>query len=126
MRIRVHDDAADHYRRMCFVPGSNRVHRQEWEDVLRAVQGQWLEVETDHLFGDQFNTVPIPGVTKQGLRLMIADVAEIEDDARPGVIKCSWCYGYANEDGDACAKCGKSEYLRPLNVLYPGGRASDA
>lgn len=85
--------------------------------MLEKIKGQWVEVETEHLFADQFNTVPIPGVSEQGLRLMIEDVEEIEDDVRQGVVKCGWCAGY-DKDGDGrCDKCGKAEYLRPLNPI---------
>ena len=75
----------------------------------------WLEVETEHLFSDQFNTAPIQNVSENGVRIMIEDVVEIKDDVRDGVVKCQWCYGYDKDNDGACDKCGKTEYLKPLN-----------
>jgi len=90
--------------------------------MLKAIQGQWVEIETDHLFADQFNTVPIPGVSENGMRLMVEDVEEIEDDARIGVIKCSYCFGYDHNHDGFCDNplCGSPDYLHPLNPLFPG------
>ena len=121
MRIKIHEGAAEHYIRRCYRyahPQCGRLHRPEWAKMLRAVEGKWLEVETDHLFDDQFNTAPIPGVSQNGMRIMIESVSEIEGDVRQGVIKCRWCYGYSS-DGKACDKCGKSEHLFPLNPKVP-------
>ena len=128
MRVKLHDEAARNYVTRCYRhahPECGMLHRPEWVEMLSAVQGQWLDVETAHLFSDQFNTGPIPGVSENGLRLMIEDVAEIEDDARIGVHKCGWCGGYST-DGVTCDKCGKAEYVRPLNPKFPGGKAPEA
>ena len=87
MRVKIREDAAAAYVRRCYAhahPQCGRLHSPEFADMLRAVQGQWLEVETDWLFRDQFNTVPIPGVTENGLRVMVSDIDEVEDDVRPG------------------------------------------
>ncbi len=56
----------------------------KFRKMMQAVAGQWLEVETDYLFQNQFNTPPIPGVSENGLRVMAGNVAEIENDARLG------------------------------------------
>lgn len=90
--------------------------------MLEAVQGQWLEVETEHLFHDQFNVAPIPGVSDLGLRLMIEDIVAIEDDIRQGVVKCQWCYGYDHNHDGKCDKCGKTEHLSDLNPISPVAR----
>ena len=50
---------------------------------LQKVAGQWLPVETKHLFGDQFNT--------EKLRVHIRDVHDIDNDVRPMAAKCGWC-----------------------------------
>lgn len=122
MRVLVHINAAEHYVKRCYRnahPQSGMLHRPEWAEMLKKVEGQWLEVETEHLFSDQFNTVRIPGVSTNGMRLMIEDIAAVEGDVRQGVIKCNWCYGYDHDKDGQCDKCGKSEYLRPLNPIQP-------
>jgi hypothetical protein len=123
MRIKLTDNASSTYVRRCYRgahPACGMLHNPDFAKMLEKVQGQWLEVETDHLFSDQFNTAPIPGVSELGLRVMVSEVAEIQDDARIGVVKCSWCAGYdTNKDG-TCDKCGKSEHLAPLNPCSPG------
>lgn len=120
MRVKVYQNAAANYHARCYRhahPACGMLHRPEWEKMLRAVEGRWLEVETEHLFRDQFNTVPIPGVSDNGMRLMIEDVEAIEDDVRDGVIKCRWCFGYDHDKDGACDKCGKTDHLEPLNPI---------
>jgi hypothetical protein len=122
MRVLIHQNAAANYVRRCYKgarPQAYGLHRPEWEVMLRAVQGTWLEVETDHLFSDQFNTAPIPGVSELGMRVMIEDVAAIEGDVRHGVLKCGWCGGYDRDDDGACDKCSKTEHLELLKVIQP-------
>ena len=122
MRVRVRQDAARLYTKRCYRgmrADCGMMHRPEWSAMLRSIAGQWVEVETDNLFDDQFNTVPIPGVSESGMRLMLADIDAIEDDARIGVTKCDWCSGYDRDHDGQCDKCGKAEYLRPLNPLTP-------
>ena len=122
MRIKLNDNAATHYVRRCYRhahPQCGQLHRPDFEAMLKAVEGQWLEVETDHLFSDQFNTAPIPGVSENGLRIMVSDIVEIEDDARIGVVKCNWCGGYDHDHDGACDKCGSIDYLKPLKVISP-------
>jgi len=126
MKILIHESAAQHYINRCYRHARGdygQLHRPEFAKMLEAIEGKWIEVETAHLFRDQFNTVPIPGVSEQGMRIMIEDVAEIQDDARIGVVKCAWCYGYEDPISGVCLKCGKTEYLRPLNPCFPGGVA---
>jgi hypothetical protein len=122
MRIRLNDKAATHYVTRCYRhahPQCGMLHSPKFAKMLEAVEGQWLEVETDHLFNDQFNTAPIPGVSENGLRLMLGDIVAIEDDARIGVVKCAWCAGYDHNHDEACDNCGKSEYLHELKPLSP-------
>lgn len=122
MRIKVQDNAAQNYITRCYSKANPRcgmLHNPKWVETLKQVEGQWLEVETEHLFGDQFNTVPIPGVSDNGLRLMVQDISEIEDDVREGVIKCRWCYGYDHDNDGMCDKCGRGDYLHKLNPIGP-------
>ena len=117
MRIKIHDNAANNYMARCYRharPSAYGLHRPEWYKVLEMVQGKWLDVDTEHLFADQFNTTAIEGVSEQGLRVMQEDVVDIEDDVREGVFKCQWCYGYDRDHDGAFDKCGKTDHLRPL------------
>lgn len=92
-----------------------RIKPDRWNH-LKPVSGRLLTVETDFLFGDQFNTAPVPGISESGFRVMIADVSEIIGDIRPDYMRCNWC-GKCSLKRDVCLNCGKSEYLE-----YFGGR----
>lgn len=122
MRIHVRTGAAMAYVHRCYRhahPQCGMLHKPEWVETLKKIENTWVEVETDHLFSDQFNTVPIPGVSEQGLRLMIEDVTEIEDDVRIGVVKCSYCFGYDYNHDGFCDNplYGSPDYLHPLNPI---------
>lgn len=88
---------------------------REFGDMITAVQGMTLEVETKFLWEDQFNTAPIEGISELGLRILDfkgdeSIIEEIIDDARPGRAKCGSCEHYLREDdlvGDPCWWCGK-------------------
>jgi len=122
MRIHIREGAARFYVQRCYRhahPQCGQIHNPEWATMLRAVEGTWLEVETEHLFSDQFNTAPVEGVSESGMRIMLEDIDEIEDDVRQGVVKCQWCFGYDHDGDGKCDKCGKTEHLHPLNPLSP-------
>lgn len=121
MRIRLHANAAAAYVRRCYKrahPQCGMLHRPEWKDMLEKVEGQWLEVETDYLFDAQFNTAPIPGVSEHGMRLMAEDVAEIEDDVRPGRVFDQYTHKHYAPD-ELPAKCLTPERLEYLKVFKP-------
>lgn len=84
-----------------------------WANAVKAVEGMWVEIETDYLFEDQFNTVPIPH-SSNGVRLMAADVMAVEDDVRPFYKRCTWCGRPVPRDYLFCLHCGHSEYLVPF------------
>ncbi|MEN6445017.1 MAG: hypothetical protein ABFC98_03115 [Candidatus Cloacimonas sp.] len=81
-----------------------------WADILEKIAGKTIEVETEYLFKNQFNTVPIPGVAEKGLRIMQNLVEEVIDDVRPGKAKCNWC-GKVSENQLVCMACGHKDYL---------------
>ena len=115
----------------------------KWVAVMRLVAGRTLDVETEYLFDDQYNTAPVlpvlvddwiaelvekepiyagrqaelsdakSSLTTTGLRVMDADVAAVINDARPGKMRCQWC-GKTNAISETCPSCGKSEYLEPF------------
>ena len=109
MKIKLFADASERYRVRCCMPAQPL--DQRYFEMLEAVDGQALEVETEHLFEDQYNTAPITGVSDNGLRVMDYLVEEVIDDARIGKMKCNYC-GTSAEVAVSCPKCGKSEYLK--------------
>ncbi len=86
----------------------------DWVNKLKEIEGKLIEVETEFLFEDQFNTVPIPGVSEGGMRIMQNVVEEIIDDERLNKVKCNWCGAVSNDNETICPQCKKSEYLKHL------------
>ena len=138
MQIRIHEDARSRYIRKNAVCG---LVYWDWAYLLGVLQGETLEVETEHLFQDQYNTGPIAEdqveplmarlnpcrsqqtrdyvhkiLTGSGIRIMWGSVAEVIDDARPGMMRCQWC-GKCSSVADTCPKCEKGEYLKPFPVV---------
>ena len=92
---------------------------------LKLVDGFELEVETEHLFTDQFNTSPIEGVSELGMRILHGAVAEVIDDERPGKMKCGYCGKHQAIDED-CMNCValkdyNRDFLRPFLYGFAGG-----
>lgn len=116
MRIKLYQNAAANYVARCYKgasPTCGMLHSPKWSAMLKKVEGQWLEVETDYLFADQFNTVPIPGVSEDGMRIMAADVEEIEDDIRAGRYLDRWTNkNYVKEEIPLeCFEESRQQYL---------------
>jgi hypothetical protein len=121
MQVRLHEDAHLRYIARNRDFRGDRVNR-EWVETLKKVDGQTLEVETEYLFSDQFNTAPIPGVSENGLRLMVGDVAEVIDDERPGRGRCQWCGKTVVMDkvrGDTCPLCEVAGYITAFSQKGP-------
>jgi hypothetical protein len=117
MEILIKENAASNYVRRCYKgarPDAVGLHNEGFYNILKGLQGKWVEVDTTHLFSNQFNTVPVEGVTGSGARINIEDVEEIKDDVRHGVYKCVWCYGYDHNHDGVCDRCEQSKYLSPL------------
>ena len=92
-----------------------------WDRVIASIAGRWLEVETDFLFDNQFNTAPTEG-HDQGLRISSHYVEEIKGDARDGREFCTYCHGNGPA-GEKCDRCGRAESLRPFrHFSKKGGR----
>lgn len=117
MKVKLYDQAARNYIQRCYrhaSPACGRLHRPEFAAMLEKVQGKWIEVETDWLFADQFNTVPIEGVSETGMRLMSGDVEEIQDDIRVGRIFDRYThknYATINHVPKECFENGREYYL---------------
>ena len=117
MEILIHENAANNYFRRCYrgtQPNAVGLHNEGFYNILKGLQGKWVEVDTTHLFTDQFNTVVVEGVTGSGARINLADVVEIKDDVRHGLQKCVWCYGYDHNHDGLCDRCEQSKYLVDL------------
>ena len=117
MEILINENASRNYVRRCYKgarPDAVGLHSENVYNVLKSLEGKWIEVETEHLFSDQFNTVPVEGVTELGIRIHMADVVEIKDDVRKGLKKCVHCFGYDHNQDGICDRCDQSQYLAPL------------
>ena len=111
MEIKIKDNAASLYaKKGCTVP--------RWYDTLCKIEGMTLEVETEYLFRDQFNTVPVPGVSNCGLRIMAESVECVIDDVRPGKMRCNYC-GKCQNKQSFCNHCGKETYLENFDNALP-------
>ena len=121
MRIRIKSNAVSVY---CREFRGAAIPNLQWAEILRKIEGKWLEVETKYLFKDQFNTAPVPEVSESGLRIMENCVAEVENDARRELVRCRYCgyqakwtkwYYEENERGAFCVNCEKSGYAETLH-----------
>lgn len=91
---------------------------QGWWDRLKRISGGTFEVETEHLFQDQFNCADPEG--GMGFRVMNWMVAAIDDDARDGMMRCGWC-GKTQPVSASCAGCGNDGVKPPLHDGTFGG-----
>lgn len=54
----------------------------KWYLTLKKIQGMKIEIDTKYLFKDQFNTIPLEGLSKLGLRIMDYCVEKVINDIR--------------------------------------------
>lgn len=66
--------------------------------------GQWLEVDTSHLFANQYNTT-----APSNLRVMDADIEEVKNDKRAGVVTCKYCGEQFASVADYMKHCEEEE-----------------
>jgi len=88
------------------VCGGGRI-AADYRKSLEALAGQWVEVETEHLFADQYNT--------QHLRVMGSNVTKVKDDTRLGKMKC-YC-GLTQPIQNHCVK--GCSLLHPTLKIFP-------
>ena len=112
MQIVIKKDAHKIYNRS-FKPW--QVPNMEWLNILSKVAGKTLEVETEYLFKNQYNTAPIPGVNENGLRIMSESVEKVINDIRPGLMRCNYC-GKQAKISDVCPHCKETKYLEFLAI----------
>ena len=92
-------------------------HYGMYRRTLEMFQGKWLEVDTTHLFTNQFNVLRRPGIAP-GVRISEADVELIENDERIGRSRCKLC-NRVFFTGDNCPLC-KEDEKRYKEELIPG------
>jgi len=112
MKIKIKSNAEQLYQNTTTAKITNYKFWLEWRSVMRSIQGTTIEVETNHLFKDQYNTVPLPGVSENGLRVLDYIVDGVIDDDRIGRGKCSWCGHHSIKSEKGCQHCEKGlEYM---------------
>jgi hypothetical protein len=115
MKIKIKGNAHELYRASNLPLGS---FSDSWYEKLKAIAGMTVVVETKHLFKDQFNTPPIEGVSKIGMRVMMQSVEEVVDDEREYMLKCTYC-GQMSEvcsvTSQRCPHCNQGDYLVALS-----------
>lgn len=99
---------------------------------LKANEGNLIEIETDYLFDNQYNTVSFVDADGQlncGYRLYDTMISEVINDARKGMGKCNYC-GKMLHAGETCTKYVKEclehgiKWFTPENTFflkYPQG-----
>lgn len=111
MQIVIRSDAAKVYASECGRHGGVNWNRN-WYETLQKVEGMTLDVETNYLFSDQYNTVPIPGVSDNGLRIMDDVVEAVINDAREGRKFCQYCHHHNDIDAVECHYCNSIDYFK--------------
>ena len=119
MKLKIKKNAGTIYVRnhhlQCIYGGGMSPEARQFGDMITAIQGMTIDVETRYLWDDQFNTAPIEGVSKNGLRILDLKgeeslIEEVIDDVRPSRAKCGTCGHYLREEdliADPCWWCGK-------------------
>jgi hypothetical protein len=68
MRALVRADAADIYASW-LNHDADPLYTKEWYEALKAIEGKWVYLETEYLYPTHVETVAIPNVSLNGLRL---------------------------------------------------------
>lgn len=89
-------------RELAYVYAESNSFRQWCKDNV----GMWVEVDTEYLFNNQYNTcstVGADGSLHGGWRLLDAHIDAVRNDARVGKGKCKYCGKMVNT-GEGCSK----------------------
>lgn len=84
MQIIIKTNAADLYRAYTYVVVGKEMTDYRWYNTLKQIEGMTLTVDTTHLFDDQYNIEPIPGISDICLRIFDYTVSRVIDDVRCG------------------------------------------
>jgi len=117
MKIRIRKDALELYVQEHTNWDGTYIGEDKWERVMEKIAGKEIEVDTESLFKHEFNTKPIPGVSKEGIRIMEEYVEEVIDDERKGKARCEFCEEVSNST-KVCTNCGRFDYLDPFFDEY--------
>jgi hypothetical protein len=99
MFLRMRDDAAGYQ--------AGGMHDSKYDAAIKAIAGKVVEVDTTHLFDNQYNLKDYP------LRVFDGQVAEVINDARRGKGKSSWSGAMGPTKGPkaaAFAAAARAEY----------------
>ncbi len=131
MKIRISKQAKSYY----ISSAHHHVTNWPWAYMLEILAGEWIDVETNYLFGSQFNTAGMPVDQVEmllkrmpsyrspedlqkvqeslllGARIMIESVDGIQGDERIGMGRCGWCGKNTAAAESVCQSCGKSEHI---------------
>ena len=80
-------------KKNAYVWGNNST---KMRDYLKENEGKWLEVETAHLFNNQYNTAEY--------RIYDSMIEEIKDDVRHLFKKCNYCGAMIEKTQPDCSK----------------------
>jgi hypothetical protein len=103
----------------CFESHGNGSH------YMPDVDGREIELETKHLFDNQWNTAPIPGVTEKGLRVFDWALDAISNIGAPrGIKRGHWLEQTAEmreirRNTVKCGYCGRQEPAQKGYVFCP-------
>ena len=61
-----------------------KIKKNAWK-MPEEIKGQWVEVDTTHVFNNQYNIVGY------NIRVMDESVEAVRDDVRAGVVGCGYC-----------------------------------
>jgi hypothetical protein len=70
---------------------------KEFKTFIENNGGKWLDVDTTHLFDNQYNLIGVP------FRVLDEHISAVEDDSRVGMGKCKYC-GSMIREGETCTK----------------------
>lgn len=110
MKIKIRKDALQIYIDEHTDYSGRYFGKDNWERAMKKIAGKILEVDTEMLFKHEFNTKPIQGVSKKGIRIFEDYIDEIIDDIRHGKARCELCNCVSNSIKN-CSNCGRKDYL---------------
>jgi hypothetical protein len=110
MKIRIVKNALELYIKEHTDYRGRYTGKDNWKKAMKKIAGKILEVDTEMLFKHEFNTKPIPGVSKKGIRVFEEYVEEVIDDIRHGKARCELCNSIS-ESIKVCSNCGSKNYL---------------
>lgn len=111
MKIIISEDAARYYKNVQLRQVGQ--YSESYYKKLLAIQDKELEVETDHLFADQFNTAE--------MRVMGSSVYRVINDERIGLYTDSTGKHYKNKQGEFISDPFLKKFVIHPNPLVSEG-----